>query len=232
MARVIAYLRVSTERQAKDGLGLEVQLDAVQKVAGADVVVYRDEGLSGDRADRPGLLAALEALSEGDVLVVARLDRLARSVYLSAWIQKEVKKRGARILSCAGEGSEGDDPTSQLMVNIICAFAEFEKAQIVAKLAAGRAKARKLGRKMGGDVPYGYKLAADGKHLAEEPQEQHILSIIRALRAEGQTLRQIGAEMQRRGVIQRRGGTGWNPKTVAQLIAGKTDLGAVQSRAA
>ena len=114
MARRIAYLRVSTEEQARSGLGLDAQLEAVKAYKGGKTdddspeldEVFSDDGFSGSNPRRPALHQALDALCEGDVLIVAKRDRLARDVYYSAWIEKEVKRRGARIVSAAGEGTD------------------------------------------------------------------------------------------------------------------------------
>ena len=137
MSASIAYLRVSTDEQANSGLGLglDAQLDAI----------YRDEGHSGSDLKRPALMDAIDALSAGDVLVVAKRDRLARDTFFSAWIEKEAKRRGARILSAAGEGTENDDPASVLMRNIIDSFAQYERDLIAARTkAALEQKRRKM----------------------------------------------------------------------------------------
>ena len=227
----IAYLRVSTDEQLK-GFGLAAQLDAIKGAVGEPDAVYRDEGISGTKADRPGLLAALAALDAGDSLIVAKRDRLARDVYLSAWIEKECKRRGATVQSAAGEGTENDDPASMLMRHMIDAFAEFERHQIAARLAGGRAQARKRGRKLGGDVPFGYRLDSDEKHLVENADEQEAIRLIHQLREEGESLRDIGNELRRRGVLTRRGKANWHPQTIKQIIGQKTDLEAVRKRAA
>jgi DNA invertase Pin-like site-specific DNA recombinase len=105
----IAYLRVSTDEQAESGLGLDAQLESITKAFEAPDGVFRDEGYSGKDPNRPGLTEALEALRRGDVLVVAKRDRLARDTFLSLWLEKEVKRRGARIASAAGEGTDSDE---------------------------------------------------------------------------------------------------------------------------
>mgnify|MGYP001457642550 CR=1 FL=1 len=100
---VLAYIRVSTDEQTASGLGLEAQEAAIRARYDTVASTYRDEGYSGADSKRPALLACIDALRRGDVLAVAKRDRLARDVFLSAWIQKEVKRRGARIESAAGE---------------------------------------------------------------------------------------------------------------------------------
>jgi len=214
----IAYLRVSTDEQANSGLGLEAQLEAIEKATGQPTSVFRDEGYSGSNPKRPGLLGALEVLKTGDTLIVAKRDRLARDVYLSAWIEKEAKRRGARIVSAAGEGTESDDPASVLMRNMVDAFAQYERAVIAARTTAALAAKRRRGEKTGGDVPFGYQLDEDGKTLVEDTDEQLVITLVRELRDRGWTLRQIGSELERRGILTKSGKATWNPKTVSSLL--------------
>ncbi len=218
MAKVIAYLRVSTGEQAESGLGLEAQLDAITKAAGTPAAVYRDEGYSGSNPKRPGLLEALEALSKGDTLAVAKRDRLARDTMLSLWIEKEAKRRGARVVSAAGEGTEGDGPAEILLRRMMDAFAEYERLIIGARTAAALQAKRRRGEKTGGDVPFGYLLGEDGKRLVEDADEQRVIALVLELRGQGWTLRQIGAELGRRGVRTKTGRTEWHPETVKGLL--------------
>jgi site-specific DNA recombinase len=213
----LAYLRVSTDEQAESGLGLEAQLAAIRKAVGEPDAVFRDEGISGSKANRPGLLAALEALGEGDALVVAKRDRLARDTYLALWIEKEAKKRGAQIHSAAGEGN-GNDPAAQLMRTLVDAFATYERQQIGIRTAAALERKRAKGEKTGGDVPFGFSLSEDGIHLEANEREQEALAIIRELRERGYALRAICEELEARGVQTKRGGKKWNSGTVQRIL--------------
>ena len=215
---ILAYLRVSTDEQARSGLGMDAQLEAIEQAAGSPDAIYRDDGFSGSDTRRQGLLDALDALTEGDALVVAKRDRLARDVFFSAWIEKEAKKRRARIVSAAGEGTDNDEPASKLMRTIVDAFAEYERNLISARTAAALQQKRRRGEKTGGGVPFGKQLAADGTHLVDDAEEQRILSLIVDLRDQGWSLRQIGAEMGRRGIPTKTGKVNWNPKTISALL--------------
>jgi DNA invertase Pin-like site-specific DNA recombinase len=216
MSQVIAYLRVSTDEQAQSGLGLEAQLAQCEAVAAPDQV-FTDDGHSGAKADRPALLAALAALSKGDVLMVAKRDRLGRDPMLMGWVEKEAKKVGARVVSAAGEGTENDDPTSILMRRMIDAFAEFERLQIGArtKAALGAKKAR--GERVG-EVPMGWDADTEGRLHANDG-EQEALTLIHDLKAKGKTLRAICEELEAQGIRTKKGKAKWQPKTVARLAA-------------
>jgi DNA invertase Pin-like site-specific DNA recombinase len=108
--RAIAYLRVSTDKQAESGLGLDAQEASVNAAAtrlGLPLAAtFTDAGTSGAMAieGRPVLLDAVSALKRGDVLLVAKRDRIGRDVVAVAMIERLVTKRGARIVSAAGEG--------------------------------------------------------------------------------------------------------------------------------
>jgi len=144
MGRIIAYMRRSKDDET--GLSFAAQLNAITQHQGSPDAVYKDEGISGARADRPGLLAALDGLRRGDTLAVYRRDRLARDVYLSAWIDKEVQKRRARIVSATESGTNGQDPASELLRHIVSAFAAYERALVGARTRAALARRRNAGR--------------------------------------------------------------------------------------
>ena len=215
---IIAYLRVSTDEQANSGLGLDAQLAAITEKIGTPDATYRDEGFSGSDPRRPALLDALTSLKTGDVLAVGKRDRLGRDLFLMGWIQKEVKRVGARIVSAAGEGTEADDPASVLMRHIIDSFAEYERNVISMRTVVALAQKRVRGEKTGGDVPFGYTLDADGVHLVEDQAEQAVIGRIKKLRDKGYSLRQISTELEQAGIFTKTGKTRWNPKTVRKLL--------------
>src|SRR5687767_174268 len=136
-SRAIAYVRVSTAEQVSSGLGLEAQKAAIADCARRQgftlAATYADEGQSGAAPldQRTGLLAAIEALRAGDVLMIAKLDRLSRGdVIESAVIEELVSRKRARILSAGGEGTERDDPTAHLTRRMLQLVANYEKSLI------------------------------------------------------------------------------------------------------
>ena len=99
------------------------------------------------------LLDALAALAKGDILLVAKRDRLSRGEMMTtAMIEAAVKRAGARIVSAAGEGTESDDPASVLMRRIVDAFGEYERLLIKARTCAAR-RAKKARGERTGQVP-------------------------------------------------------------------------------
>ena len=120
---------------------------------------------------RTVLLDALAALARGDILLVAKRDRLSRGdMMTTAMIEAAVERAGARIVSAAGEGTESDDPASVLMRRIVDAFGEYERLLIKARTRAALLAKKARGERYG-QVPYGRRLAGDGIRLEADPAE-------------------------------------------------------------
>jgi DNA invertase Pin-like site-specific DNA recombinase len=218
----VAYIRVSTTQQAESGLGLEAQQATIAAAAqrhGLPLAeTFTDAGLSGSLGleDRPGLFAAIGALRRGDVLLVAKRDRLGRDLVAVAMLERTIAKRGARVLSAAGEGTEGTDASSLLQRHILDAFSEYER-RIIGQRTKAALKAKKARGERVGNIAFGYQLAADGT-LTEHPDEQAALVIMRDCRAAGYTLRAIADELNRQGLTTRAGGP-WRHEYVAGRLA-------------
>lgn len=206
----IAYLRVSTSEQAESGAGLAAQLYACRAYAertGETLAgTFQDEGISGacGLEKRPALLDAIASLDAGDVLLVAKRDRLGRDPIKVAMIESAASRKGARIVSAAGEGTESDDPASVLMRRMIDAFAEYERLIIGARTKAAM-KAKKSKAERVGAVPYGYKLQADGVHLEPEPIEQAVIDQAKLYRSAGLGYRAIANRLNAKGFRSRTG---------------------------
>ena len=138
---MIGYARVSTSGQT-----LDAQLEQL-KDFGCDRV-FR-ETMSGARADRPELKNALATLSDGDVLVVTRLDRLARSTRDLLDIVHTIETRGAKLKSLADTWADTTTPTGKLILTVLGGLAEFERSLIRERTSEGRDRARKAGRHLG-----------------------------------------------------------------------------------
>jgi DNA invertase Pin-like site-specific DNA recombinase len=138
---IIGYARVST-----DGQTLDAQQSAL-KAAGAERVYA--EKVSGAVTDRKALAKAIAALSQGDVLLVTRLDCLARSTRDLLNVLASVSEKGAGFRSLADPMIDTTSPHGKLIIAVLGALAEFERSMILARTADGRARAQARGIKFG-----------------------------------------------------------------------------------
>lgn len=202
-----SYLRVSTGRQGDSGLGLEAQRAAVAAyVAGQGGTLLAEfvEVESGKRSDRPVLHQALaRCRREKAVLVIAKLDRLARNV---AFVSSLMEAK-AEFVAC-------DAPfANRLMIHILSAFAEHEAAQISLRTKAALAAAKARGVRLGA---HGAVLAETRKAAAREFAEP-LRPVLSALAAERLTLRATADRLNRDGIVSR-DGAAWTPTTIRRVL--------------
>ncbi len=140
-----AYLRVSGKGQV-DGDGFPRQLGAINKYAEANDLkvkkVFREEGISGTKEleNRPALQELLAAIDSADVkvVIIEKLDRLARDLMIQETIIGDLRKRGIELVSVAEPDLCSDDPSRKLVRQIFGAISEYEKCMIVLKLRGAR----------------------------------------------------------------------------------------------
>ena len=141
VARKIGYARVSTYGQT-----LEAQLDQLGGVA--CTTIYREK-VSGARADRKQLMRMLKAVQAGDVVVVTRIDRLARSTFDLFAIVKQIIDAGAQFVSLAEPWADTGTSTGRLMIAVLGGLADVERDLIRTRTAEGRSRAKARGTHMG-----------------------------------------------------------------------------------
>jgi len=137
----IGYARVSTSGQT-----LDAQLE---QLGAAECDRVFKETVSGARSDRPELKKALDALTDGDVLIVTRLDRLARSTRDLLDIVHLIETRGAKLKALTDSWADTTTPTGKLILTVLGGLAEFERSLIAERTAEGRERARRAGKRMG-----------------------------------------------------------------------------------
>lgn len=138
MGRKIGYCRVSTARQGRDGNSLEVQRELLE-AAGADVIY--EERFTGTKIDRPELDKLLNEIVSGDMLIVTKLDRIARSITKGSELIEKLLDMGVSV-HILNLGILDNTPASRLVRNIFLAFAEFERDMIVERTTEGKELAR------------------------------------------------------------------------------------------
>lgn len=146
---MIGYMRVSTGGQNTDG-----QRDALLAAGVKDTkrTLFSDEGVSGSLAKRPALDACLSELREGDTLVVAKLDRLGRSLGNLIGLVNELNTRGIDFKALDNPNIDTTTGAGRLMLNIFGSLAEYERELIVERTKTGLDAAKARGR-VGGRRP-------------------------------------------------------------------------------
>jgi DNA invertase Pin-like site-specific DNA recombinase len=219
--KAIGYVRVSTEKQAEFGVSLEAQTEKVRAMAvvqGADLVeIIVDAGESAKSLTRPGMERLLRLVDAGaiDAVIIAKLDRLTRSVKDLAELLERFTRRGVSLVSVA-ESLDTGSAAGRLVLNIMTAVSQWEREAIGERTRDAMHHKRANGERVG-TVPYGYRAAADGLHLEPDPAEQGVLSRIRELKAAGHSTRRIADALNRQGFTTRRG-TGWRFEYVARTL--------------
>lgn len=218
--KAIAYYRVSTASQARSGLGLEAQRAAIAEMCaarGMEIIAEFTEVESGKRGDRPELTEALHrAKLTGGTLVVAKLDRLSRSV---AFLSK-LQDSGAKFIAA-------DMPeANELTVHILAAVAQAERKAISTRTKDALRAAKERGVKLGnphGAAPLrragkGNVAAVEAVKEAARNRAQDLAGEVAAIRAGGAaSLREIAQGLNERHITTPRGGA-WHPSGVKRLL--------------
>lgn len=212
MTRFVAYYRVSTDRQGQSGLGLDAQRTAVaQHIGTAELVAEFTEVESGRKNDREQLAQALAAAKKAKaMLVIAKLDRLARNVhFISGLLESGVP------FVCA-DMPEAD----RTFLQMSAVFAEWEARKISERTKAALQAAKARGVRLGSPTPAkGSEAGIERIQARADAYAARIQPIIASIQASGAvTLRDIAAALAQRGVETARGNTEWRPAQVARLI--------------
>ena len=202
--KALGYVRCSTSEQSDSALGLEAQEAAIRQEAtrkGWDLEILSDAGYSAKDLKRPGIQQALLMLDEGqhNILLVAKLDRMSRSLLDFASLMERAKKRGWAIVALDAN-VDTSTPSGELMANVLASFAQFERQLIGQRtkdaLAAKKAQGVKLGRP---------------RSVCDEA-----LHFISLYRGEGRSYALIARALNAQEIPTAQGGR-WHPETVRQI---------------
>ena len=216
--KTLAYLRKSTKD--KQHISFDLQKAEIEKKFKIDKY-YTDEVSGGANIEKKaGLLRCLDDLKKGDTLAIYRYDRLTRKVMEHCWIEKEVKKSGANIVSVSEEAFGGDDPEHALMRHISACFAEFERSVIRKRTKDALAAKKDRGEKTGGYRPYSYAISTkNGRVKTLEPREDE-MKVVRAMKewkAGGMTYHKITDKLNDLEVPSATGGK-WHYTSVYRVM--------------
>jgi len=224
----LAYLRVSTGKQADQGLSLEVQQDkaiAYARLYDLDLIeVIVDAGESAKTLQRPGLQRALTLLQSGQAaaLLIIKLDRLTRSVADLGRLIDEYFAPGKAELLSVSEQIDTRSASGRLVLNILASVSQWEREIIAERTRDVMRHKQKQGEYIGGHIPYGFDVI--NGELVVNLLEQQVIRQAQALYANGLSLRKVSATLHQRG-FQARTGAVFHPGQIQRMIAagGKTD---------
>ena len=227
--RAAIYARVSTDRQERQQT-IDSQLAALSawaEEAGHGLKaahVFRDEGYSGARLDRPGLDALRDAVGDAEVDIVAVLspDRLARKYAYQALILEEFRRAGCAIEFL--NHSISDNPGDQLLLQIQGAVAEYERALLSERFRRGKLQKARAGWFIGGRAPYGYRYlpcrdGAGGRLEIDEAEAEFVRMLYGWLVNEQMTIRQILKRLNFGPWYPRSGRHPWSPSVIHHILS-------------
>jgi len=203
--KAIAYIRVSTDKQADQGHSLLAQQEKVNAYASLydlEIIDYVIETGSAKNLNREGLQGALAAIKAGkaDALIVVKLDRLTRSVAdLGYLVETYFHKAGLLSVS---EQIDTRSASGRLVLNVLASVSQWEREAIGERTSAVRQSMKANGLYCGGSVPYGQMLVSG--ELVTNPNEQAIIARAKALKAQGHSLRTIATMFSSEGLRTRK----------------------------
>lgn len=221
--RVIASLRCSTDEQSEKQ-SLPTQESAVLRYCAQHghelVAIHRDEGLSGKLAPerRPGLAACLAALraKQADGLIVAKLDRMSRSIIDVVQTVAEFDRKGWALISVA-ENIDTKSAMGRMFVHMLAVLGQLERELISERTRDALAQLAREGKRRSRYAPLGFAFDQDGRTVPA-PNEQPALATIAAIRAKGHGPRTIARTLNEAGIRNPRSGGLWHPSTVAGVL--------------
>lgn len=235
--RALAYLRVSTLAQQKDGKNLDSQLDeirayCVKKGYTLDAEDVFKDIISGSRFDRQDYYKLLERVERGDASVIVSYEvaRIGRNGLDNAWLLVKAKEHGIRIETCTGGRDYTSDPESEFMYDMLSAVAKYERNAILYRMTRGKRHSHKRGGWVHGAAPYGYTTTGPrgARELVPvEPAASHVREAFTRY-AEGESTLLIGEWFQRLGARpNNKHGGRWDSKTIGSLLQNPSYIGKV-----
>ena len=227
--RAAVYLRVSTDEQAQSGVSLAMQEAECRQRAAAlgatSIQIYRDEGISGTRWERPGLQALLADLPRTDLLVVWAKDRLTRDVRHLFSIIDRVAENGVRLVALR-ESVDMESAEGKLSIGLMGVIAQYQPDKTSENVKAAMRRIAETGRLPAG-CPYGYR-RTPAKGIEPHPDQAPIVRDIFARIVAGNSVTSIARWLNEIGAPLKAGGLDWRTSTVRQILRHETHRGMIQ----
>lgn len=228
--KVVIYVRVSTQEQAKEGYSIGEQIDRLKKYCeamGWEIVrIFIDPGYSGGSTDRPGITEMIEFIETNNVdkVVVYKLDRLSRSQKDTLYLIEDVFLKHNTDFVSMNENFDTSTPFGRAMIGILAVFAQLEREQIKERMTMGKEARAKEGKWVGGRyIPIGYDYDSPNDLLVVNDYEAMQYTELCDRFLAGTSLRAIEQSFKEKGYHHKHGK--WQSKTMRDVLRSKLYLG-------
>ena len=222
--KLVGYCRVSTDNQKEEGT-IEIQENSLKKYADKNgyelVKIFEDNGISGgsELENRPGLaelFSYTENNKEIEEVLIFKLDRLARDLYIQEHLIKKLEGLNKKLISIEEPHLDSNDPIRKAFRQFMGIISELEKAFITMRLSGGRINKAQKGGYAGGATALGYK-TKNKKLIIDKEQAEIIRIIFKMKRYKRMGLREIARELNKKGIPTARGGK-WYAGTIKYIL--------------
>lgn len=223
----IGYIRVSTKEQKSSGLSLESQeakvraMATVKETTLCDIIV--DAAESAKSLDRPGVQRLMEMIRRREIagVIIAKLDRLTRSVRDLAALIELLQKCDCSLISCA-ETLDTSTASGRMILNITVTIAQWER-EIICERTSDALQAKLKRGEAAGNVPYGWKSTGKDAQMVPDPIELGLIDMMRLMRKSGHSYAFIAGHLNAGGHKTRRG-TPWRLQYVASILENNSEV--------
>ena len=225
--RVVGYIRVSTDLQATEGVSLDAQREKIRAYCMALdlqlVEIWCDNGYSAKTIERPGLSSALGQLRSGqaDILLVAKLDRLTRSVKDLGQLVDTYFLPGNYSLLSIGDSIDTRTASGRLVLNVLASVAQWEREAISERTSEALRHLKSQGVHIGATAYGATRLdesdANGRRRIVPVAEHEQVIVRMQELRKTGMTLSAICALLNQEGIPSPRGGV-WQPTVVRMIL--------------
>jgi site-specific DNA recombinase len=221
--KAVGLVRVSTAKQAKDGVSMEAQIERIKAYCEYRqlelVDIYEDKGISGAKGEneRDGLKQALAVAKEQKaIFIVYSLSRLSRKVLATLTMIEDLKSAGADFVSLT-ENIETSTPAGMMLCQMIASFNEYEREMAKERTQTVMTYKREH-KELTGNRPIGYTGTKGIRNLCENDKEQQAIQLAKEYKDQGLSLRAIATKLAENGYYSRTGNK-YTAKTVATMVA-------------
>ena len=225
--KFIGYTRVSSEKQAKEGVSLEAQKKAITEYAAEkklELVGIISEQVSGSVicTERKGFKQIFDMMDNREIngLIVAKLDRISRNISdQSAILEKYFSTGKNKLIIVEMDRIDLSNPSDKMLINMLGSLSQFERDLIISRTNTAMKYKKSKNERLGGYIPYGKKLLEDGKTLVDNKEEIDMMNRFRDLHENSKySFRRIADIMITEQIKNRNGIVNWSGSSVARLL--------------